>query len=109
MITLSNIRIENSGKWTKLVCDIDGISNYIPKVKEKNMWIAVKKENQNMLCSDTYDAFLLVPYFLAMKFGCDLKIEGNVSSILRRNLVNYLSQIFYDFEDNHLIFQIQNR
>ncbi len=96
MITISNIRKEPYGEWVKLVCDIK-VTEIENPFKEDTMWFAVKKENEEMFGLDTYDAFFLVPLYLAMFYKTDLKIEGKVSKTLYRNMMEYGQTIMKNF------------
>lgn len=50
-----------------------------------------------MLADDVYDAFVLVPLYMAMYFKHDLHIHGNMSKRLYKNVMNYLQRILCDF------------
>lgn len=63
------------------------------------MWFAVKRENADFLTTEVYDPFVLVPYYIAMHYGQDLKICGKVSKLLYKNLTNYAQRILQDFSD----------
>lgn len=99
MIEISNLRTEKGTEWTKLVCDIDVTEIFNP-FAEKTMWFAVKNENAWMFSTQVYDCFFLVPLYLAMYYGTDLKINGNVSRKLYRNMMNYGQQILCNFSDS---------
>lgn len=96
MITISNIRKEKENDWTKLVVDVDWEIDELNTIG-KNIWFSVRNENEDMLTTEVYDAFILVPLYIAMYNGVDLKIEGNVSKKLYKNIVNYVQRIFCDF------------
>ena len=98
MIILSNIRKEDHGDIIRLVVDFTWEGNENPFV-EKTMWFAVKTENADFFSTKVYDPFILVPYYIAMHYGQDLKICGNVSKLLYKNLTNYVSRILRDFSD----------
>ena len=53
-----------------------------------------------MLADDVYDAFFLVPLYMAMYYGADLHIRGAVSKKLYKNAVTYLQRILCDFSDD---------
>ncbi len=99
MITLSNLRTEQDGEWTRLICDFAWTGDVPNPFKEKTIWFAMKNENADFFSTKVYDPFLLVPYFVAMHYGQDLKICGNVSKKLYKNLTNYIYQIFLDYSD----------
>ena len=99
MITLSNLRIESAGEWTRLVCDFAWDGDVPNPFKEKTIWFAMKNENADFFSTKVYDPFLLVPFFVAMHYGQDLKICGKVSKKLYRNLTNYGYRILLDYSD----------
>lgn len=99
MITLSNLRTERAGEWTRLICDFTWNSDTPNPFTEKTIWFSVKNENADFFSTKVYDPFLLVPYYVAMRYGQDLKICGKVSAKLYHNLTNYIQQIFLDFSD----------
>ena len=99
MIVLSNLRMEDAGEWTRLVCDFAWDGDVPNPFKEKTIWFAVKNENADFFSTKVYDPFLLVPYFVAMHYGQDLKICGKVSKKLYRNLTNYGYRILLDYSN----------
>lgn len=99
MLTISNIRKEQHSEWTRIVVDIDFGDIDVPFV-EKTIWFAVKNENADMLTADTYDAFTLIPLYLAMYFNTDLRIDGKISKKLYQNMKWYIQQIFCDFSND---------
>ena len=99
MITLSNLRKEQAGDWTRLICDFTWSGDTPNPFTEKTIWFSVKNENADFFSTKVYDPFLLVPYYAAMRYGQDLKICGKVSAKLYHNLTNYIQQIFLDFSD----------
>jgi hypothetical protein len=52
-----------------------------------------------MLSDDNYDAFLLVPLYLAMYHKQDLHICGKVSKRLYKNIMTYVQTILCEFSD----------
>ena len=64
---------------------------------EPVIWLAVEDENAHMLADDVYDAFVLVPLYLAMYLKEDLHIHGKMSKRLHNNITNYLQRILCDF------------
>lgn len=98
MLTIANIRKEQHGEWTHLVVDID-FGDLKTPFTEKSIWFAVKNENADMLTDETYDAFVLVPLYLAMYYHTDLHICGKISKKLYQNIKWYISQILCDFSD----------
>lgn len=99
MLTISNIHKELHGDWTRLVVDID-FGDIKTPFTEKTMWFAVKNENADMLTDQTYDAFVLIPLYLAMYFHTDLHICGKMSKLLYQNIKWYIRQIFCDFSED---------
>lgn len=67
---------------------------------EPVIWLSVKDEDAHMLASDVYDAFVLVPLYIAMYYKQDLHIHGPVSKKLYKNVTHYLQQILSDFSDD---------
>lgn len=88
-----------TGGDIRLLVDIN-ISGAEDIFTEKTMWFSVKNENADMLTDETYDAFFLVPLYLAMYFHQDLHIHGKVSKCLYKNAKWYLEKIFCDFSDD---------
>ena len=70
MITISNLRIE----------DIDDTQD-------------------KAMLSRSYDAFLLIPLYIAMSYKQDLHICGKVSKRLYHNIMSYVQTILCDFSD----------
>ena len=99
MIILSNLHTEQVGDWTRLVCNFTWDSNVPNPFTEKTIWFSVKNENADFFNTEVYDPFLLVPYYIAMGYGQDLKICGKVSKKLYYNMVNYIQRIFLDHSD----------
>ena len=96
MLTISHIRKERHGEWTRLVVDID-FGDVKTDYAEKTLWFAVRNENADMLTDETYDAFVLVPLYLAMYYHTDLHICGNMSKLLYQNIKWYVRRILCDF------------
>ena len=96
MIELKNLRLEKGKEWTKLVADISSDRRQLP---DDTLWFALPNENAYMFNGETYDPFLLVPYFCAMVWGEDLKVHGKVSKLFYENLTKYVSQVFDEFSD----------
>ena len=67
---------------------------------EPVIWLAVKDEDAHMLASDVYDAFVLIPLYIAMYYKQDLHIHGSVSKKLYKNVTNNLWRILCDFSDD---------
>lgn len=102
MIKIDNLRIENVEGWSRLVADIH--SDIKRRDNESTIWIAVEEENQYMLTDDVYNAFLILPVYMAMYYNTDLYIDGLVSKNLYRNVVDYIQPILCSFSDSlHLI------
>lgn len=99
MIEICNIRKEQDDAWTKLVADVL-VTEIDNPFEEATMWFAVKKENEDMLTDENYNAFFLVPLYLAMYYKTDLKISGKLSERLYRNMKEYGQRIFCNFSDD---------
>ena len=99
MLDISNLRKEQHGEWTRLVVDVAFSGVEVPYT-EKTMYFAVKNEHADMLTDEVYDAFLLVPLYLAMYHHTDLHIHGKVSKKLYKNIMWYIRQILCDFSDD---------
>lgn len=98
MILLSNIRTEIKGDYTRLAVDFTWDAESCP-FRETTIWFAVKNENADFFTTEVYDPFVLVPFYIAMHYGQDLKICGRVSKLLYKNLTNYVQRILQDFSD----------
>ena len=61
------------------------------------MWVAVEKNNADMLADNVYDPFVLVPVILGMYYKQDVHINGNISPRLYHNMQYYLMNIFDRF------------
>lgn len=97
MIEISGLRRYNTeDECTRLEVDIKFID-----VKEscpvETMWFEIDANYGGMLVDDTYDPFILVGLYLAMYNHTDLKIRGNVSKKLYKNLTWYAQKILCDF------------
>lgn len=99
MIELKNLRLEKGEEWTKLVVDITADTERVP-LPEHTIWFALPNEKAEMFSTETYDPFLLVPYYMGMFFGEDVTIHGKVSKVFYKNLTNYINQILDDFSDH---------
>lgn len=99
MIRISDLHVEDNDESAKLACDISWESDEPNPFPENTLWFAVNKENRDFFSTRVYDPFLLVPYYMAMQYGQDLKIEGKVSKKLFFNLTNYVQRILLDFSD----------
>lgn len=98
MIDISNLRTEVHGEWTRLVADIT--SDFQRNDSEKNIWVAVKNENTDMLTTDSYNMFLLYPLYMAMYYKSDMHLHGTVSEQLYSNVNTYLQPIMCSFSDD---------
>lgn len=100
MIEIKNLRIENMGNnWTRAVADIDFIDMKNP-YDESCIWFATRNDNRDMLTDESYNAFLLVPLYLAMYHKQDLHICGRVSKRLYKNIITYMETILCEFSDH---------
>ena len=99
MIEIKNLRIEDTNNsWTRAVADINFEGMKSP-YEEDNIWFATRTANAEMLSDDNYDAFLLVPLYLAMYHKQDLHICGNVSKRLYKNIMTYIQTILCEFSN----------
>lgn len=99
MITLSGIRVEERGEQVRLICDMDWDGGDGP-FSENTLWFSIKREYAAFFSTKVYDPFVLVPLYLAMYYGQDLKICGKVSKTLYKNVTNYVQRILRDFSDD---------
>lgn len=97
MIELSNLRKETINGYT---CIVVNISSDVERLdKEKSIYIGVLPEYEDMLATDTYDAFLFIPLYMSMYYKTDLRIHGNVSKSLYRNLLDYVEPLLCSFSN----------
>ena len=101
MIEMKNLRIEDKGdNWSRVVADIVFLDMGNP-YSENCIWFATRREHKGMLSDESYNAFLLVPLYLAMYHKQDLHICGKVSKRLYKNIMSYIQTILCEFS-NHL-------
>lgn len=99
MIEIKNLRIENTkDNYSRVVADINFLDMESP-YDENSIWFATHSENRNLLTDESYDAFLLVPLYLAMYHKQDLRIYGKVSKRLYKNITNYIQTILCEFSN----------
>ena len=99
MIELSDLRKYNSGaKTARLEAKIKFLDLEIEAPAE-TLWFEIDANYSAMLVDDTYDPFLLAALYLAMNYKTDLKIRGNVSKKLFKNLTWYGQKILCDFSE----------
>ncbi len=67
---------------------------------EKTIYLEIDKSHGDMLVDDNYDAFVLIPLYLAMYHKQDLHICGNVSKKLYQNVKWYIQKILCDFAND---------
>ena len=65
MIEISNLRKYTRGALTRLEVDINFIDAESP-YSERTLYFEIDKKFSYMFADDTYDAFVLVPLYLAM-------------------------------------------
>lgn len=97
MLNIRNLRIERVEGWSRLTVDIR--SDFEREDAESTMWIAVEEKNEYMLTKDVYNAFLILPTYMAMYYHTDLNIDGFVSKILYKNIIDYIQPILCSFSD----------
>ena len=101
MIEIKNLRIEDTkDNWSRVVADIVFFNMENP-CNENTIWFSTRRENRDMLSDKSYDAFFLVPLYLAMYYKQDLHICGKVSKRLYKNVMTYIQTILCEFS-NHL-------
>ena len=98
MIEISNLRKRTAGDETRLEADINFFDIASP-YSEKTLYFEIDKKYGHMLADDSYDAFVLVPLWLAMLHKQDLHIRGQISKKLYQNIKWYVQKIFCDFYD----------
>ncbi|MBR1804888.1 MAG: hypothetical protein IJ774_00730, partial [Selenomonadaceae bacterium] len=64
---------------------------------ERTIYFDVDEANGHMLADDSYDAFVLVPLFVAMFHKQDLRIRGKISKRLFQNVKWYIQRIYCDY------------
>ena len=97
MIEISNLRRYHSAqKRARLEVDIKFIDMEVEAPAE-TMWFEIDENYDRVLVDDTCDPFLLIPLYLAMHYKTNLKIRGNVSKKLYKNLMWYGQKILCNF------------
>ena len=86
------------GGVTRLEADI-AFHDMVSPYPERTIYFEVDKANGYMLADDSYDAFVLVPLWLAMLHKQTLHIRGKISKRLYQNVKWYIQKIFCDFYD----------
>ena len=66
---------------------------------DKTIYFEIDEKYSYMLNDDSYDAFVLVPLWLAMLHKQNLHIRGKVSKKLYQNIKWYIQKIWCDFYD----------
>ena len=98
MIEVSNLRKYGTGEVTRLEADI-AFHDMASPYPERTIYFEVADENAYMLADDSYDAFVLVPLWLAMLHKQTLHIRGKISKRLFQNIKWYIPKILCDFWD----------
>lgn len=83
------VRLECAIKFTDMTAQAPG----------DKLWLDIDARCGGMFVNDTYDPFVLVGLYLAMYNHTDLKINGNMSKKLYKNLSWYVQKILCDFSD----------
>ena len=97
MIEISNLRkYRLNEKIARLEADIKFIDINITAPSE-TMYFEIAKDFSGLFINDTYDPFVLVPLYMAMYYKTDLRIHGNISKRLYKNLKWYAQKILCDF------------
>ena len=100
MIEISNLhKYTTGGGVTRLEVDITfhDMANPYPT---NTIYFEVDKKISYMLADDSYDAFVLVPLFVAMFHKQTLHIRGKISKRLYQNVKWYIQQIYCDYSPN---------
>lgn len=92
MIELSNLRLEERGDWTYLICDC-----HTTFAKEQELWFAVPQQYKYVFAPEVYDAFLVTMLYPAMYYKEDIIIDGCVTAKLYRNIMSYVQALLKDF------------
>ena len=99
MIEISNLRkYSTGGGVTRLEADI-AFHDMVSPYPDKTIYFEVDDANGHMLAEDSYDAFVLVPLWLAMLHKQTLHIRGKISKRLYQNVKWYIQKILCDFYD----------
>ena len=98
MIEISNLRKYVVKGMVRLEADVTFTEMKSP-YKASKMYFEIDAEHADMLADDTYDAFVLVPLFMAMYYKQDLHIHGNISKKFYQNIKWYIPKILCDFLD----------
>ena len=98
MIEISNLRKRTLGDMTRLEVEINFIGMTSP-YSEKTLYYEIDKKYNHMFADDSYDAFVLVPLWLAMYHKQNLHIRGKISKKLFQNIKWYIQKIWCDYWD----------
>lgn len=99
-IRLSGIRLDKMPNGCTRLAAAIGFEGFDVPYTEKEIWFEAKDGFTGAFTDATYDPFLLVPMYLAMYHGAELRIEGRVSKLLHDNMVRYGQAILCDFSDD---------
>lgn len=77
-----------------LIKDVDAI------FEENQIWFENPIDMGDILTDENYNAFFLVPLYMAMYYKTDLYIRGALSETLYRNMMDYGQQIFCNFSSD---------
>ena len=103
MIEVSNLRKEKNKGWVILKCDFNHYGEGEWPYSDNVLWLAVEEKNEDMLTTEVYDPFVLVPLMLGMYYGQDVHIKGDISPRLYHNIRHYIINIFDRFSDYNRI------
>lgn len=99
MIEIGNLRkYTTQDGQVRLEADIN-FSDMNSPYSERTLYFEIEKKYSYMLAADSYDAFVLVPLYLAMLHKQDLHIRGKISAKLYQNIKWYIQKIWCDFYD----------
>lgn len=101
MIEVSNLRKYSKDRgYTRLEADLTFSEVGVSPYAERTLYFSVKNEHAAMLDDSSYDAFVLIPLYLAMYHKTALKIRGRISKKLHNNVRWYIQKILCDFSDD---------
>ena len=99
MIELSGLRrYETDRGVARLEADIKFV-DIDAELPADTLYFEIDANYAAMLVNDTYDPFMLPALYLAMYNKTDLRIHGNVSKRLYKNLMWYAQKILCDFSN----------
>lgn len=92
---LSNLRIENGGGHSYLICSMEA-----KFTKVNSIWFSMPEAYEEWLTDDVYDAFLVASLYPAMYYNEGIEIDGNVSEKLYFNTAKYVQSVIKSYRPN---------